>query len=301
MIKSKNFRSIVMLTIFLAACSSKGFSQNAATPNPGFENWTQVGNHFDPNNWNTLNPSTSILGVFTCTRATGADVHSGTYAIKLITKSVFGIKANGIASTATLVTTPPYGVSGGIPYTQRPDSLVGWYKYAPASAADSGFAELVLLGANNDTIGIGRFNTPNSGVTAYTRFSEPITYYSPDSPVLAYWILTSSDGVNPVVNSALFIDDIDLIFNPSGINEPNGVSNLHVVSNMVTNELIVHNPSSIASVMRIYDVTGKLISETDILSGTNSINVAELKSGLYFYFVFNPLAEKPATGKLIKL
>jgi len=103
---------VITATVFLSIQSS--LAQNAATPNPGFEQWQQVTNYFNPVGWNNLNSNTAIVGVFTCTRASAAaDVHSGTYAIKLTTKSVFGITANGIASTATLITTPPYGVSGG--------------------------------------------------------------------------------------------------------------------------------------------------------------------------------------------
>src|SRR6188768_3135228 len=123
--KKLYFILIGLMGFSQAGFSQAGFTQNVATPNPGFENWTQVGNRFDPDNWNTLNPSTAIIGILTCTRASGVDVHAGTYAIKLTTKSVFGVTANGIASTATLITTPPYGVTGGIPYTGRQIVLLG--------------------------------------------------------------------------------------------------------------------------------------------------------------------------------
>ena len=90
-------KKLYILLIIIVFGQGVAFAQNAATPNPGFENWTQVGNRWDPDDWNTLNPNTGIIGILTCTRATGADVHSGTYAIKLTTKSVFGVTANGIA------------------------------------------------------------------------------------------------------------------------------------------------------------------------------------------------------------
>jgi hypothetical protein len=121
-------RKIYISIIVILAIAKVSVAQNAATPNPGFENWTQVGNHYDPNSWNTLNPSTSILNVLTCTRAVSPDIHSGTYAIKLTTKVVFGITANGTATTGKIKTVPPYGVSGGIAYAARPDSMVGFYR-----------------------------------------------------------------------------------------------------------------------------------------------------------------------------
>ena len=47
------------------------YAQNAI-PNPGFENWTQVSNYFNPDGWNNLNSNTAILGVLTCTRTSAA-------------------------------------------------------------------------------------------------------------------------------------------------------------------------------------------------------------------------------------
>lgn len=209
--------SLLLVNLFVAAFS---FAQNPALPNPGFENWTQVGNRFDPNSWNTLNPATAILGVYTATRVSGADAHSGSYAIKLQTKTVFFQVANGIASTGTIITTPPYGVIGGIPYTGRPDSIAGWFKYVP-QGTDSGFVQFLLQDSTTlDTIGNVRWQTKNLVTGTYTRFSAPISYSSSAIPNLSNWILSSSRGSGPVVNSALYIDDLELIFNPIVCNTP---------------------------------------------------------------------------------
>lgn len=222
----KNYLLASLLLIMFSANA-----QNPALPNPGFEFWTQIsGSRWDPDNWNTLNPSTAIIGVLTATRATGADVHSGSYAIKLQTKNVFGQIANGIATTGTLITTPPYGVKGGIPYTQRPDSITGWYKYTPAGT-DSGFVEFILKGHNNDSVGYVRFVTPNAIVSTYTRFAAKINYYSSANPDTAVWILSSSRGSGPVVNSAIIIDDLNLVFNPIVCNVPGGPNTIQITSN----------------------------------------------------------------------
>ena len=202
-------------------------AQNPALPNQGFEFWTQSGNHLDPDNWNTLNNSTGILGIFTATRVT--DAHSGSYAIKLQTKLVFGQIANGIASTGTIITTPPYGVTGGIPYTGRPDSIAGWYKYTPVGT-DSGFVQFSLLDANADTIGFIRWSTPNTTVSTYTRFSSAITYLSNATPVTSQWILSASRGSNPFVNSAMQIDDLQLIFKPIVCSKPTNTSVINITS-----------------------------------------------------------------------
>jgi hypothetical protein len=292
--------NILLLCLFVQIATA----QNAATPNPGFENWTQVNNYYNPNGWNNLNGNTAILGVFTCTRVSAAaDVHSGTYAKKLTTKSVFGITANGISSTATLVTSPPYGVTGGIPFALRPDSIVGWYKYNPASAADSGFVQFVLLGATNDTIGFVKFNTPHTAVTTYTRFSRPINYFSSSTPTLSYWIVSASDGVNPVVNSNIIVDDFDLIFNPSGVGIPesNLADQVQLNSNFTSNFLTVSNQSFKNIVLTIFDNTGKKVISKNLVNGVSEIDIQKLKSGVYFYNFMQQGTNAVKNGKFVKM
>jgi hypothetical protein len=290
----------IAISILLTAAASSN-AQNAATPNPGFENWTQVGNRFDPTDWNTLNPSTAILNVLTCTRATAPDVHSGTYAIKLTTKSVFGITANGTATTGKIKTVPPYGVSGGIAYAARPDSMVGWYKYSPASAADSAFIEYISFAPNKDTIGFARFYTPNVAVTSYQRFSVPISYWSAATPDTAYWLFTASDAVNPVLNSALYVDDIDLVFNTSGINSV-ADNNVFTVTNYINDNIIkVMNGSSIDAQLTITDASGRVIKTVTVSSGENNFSIDALATGVYYYQIIQAKQNSHATGKFIKL
>jgi hypothetical protein len=274
-----SMKGILVFALFIITAGNC-VGQNA-TPNPGFENWTQVGNYFNPDGWNNLNSQTAILGVLTCSRVTAAsDVHTGSYAVKLTTRSVFGITANGITSTATLITTPPYGVTGGIPYALRPDSITGWYKYTPASPSDSGFFQFVLQGSAGDTIGYVKLCTPNTTVSTYTRFSAPITYFSTATPTNSYWILSSSDGANPVVNSALFVDDLALVFNPtSSLNTPESSDVFSVHPNPVTNSITVQ--SQPGSLICVFDYSGKLVTNTGAQSEQTELDVSGLSSGLY--------------------
>jgi hypothetical protein len=247
-------------------------AQNPALPNPGFESWHTSGNHQDPDSWQTLNDATGILGVFTATKATSSDIHSGTAAIKLQTKSVFGQIANGITTTGTLITTPPYGVTGGIPYTGRPDSIAGWYKCTPAGT-DSGFVEFILKGHNNDSVGYVRFVTPNAMVSSYTRFSAKINYFSTALPDTAVWILSSSRGSGPVVNSILFVDDLQLIFNPVVCNAPTGLTTNSLTSTSI--KLKWNAAANAVSYQQKYRVLG---SPTWIMK--TSVNANKPLSGL---------------------
>jgi hypothetical protein len=190
-----------------------------ATPNPSFDTWTHhtsfPSSYDDPDNWNTANSQSSILGSVGCIKATAAaDIHTGASAVKLVTLTIAGNLAPGIVTTGTIPTSTSGSITGGIAYTSRPDSIIGYFKATPQSG-DHAFAEFQLLGSggNNDTIGVGHFSMPSSTVATYTRFSKAITYHSSNAIVNSLWLLCSSkDGTNAVPGSILFADDIALVF-----------------------------------------------------------------------------------------
>jgi len=288
---------ILYSTLLFIATGLSLQAQNA-TPNAGFENWNSIGNRVDPADWNTLNPITAILGVLTCTRASGADVHSGSYAIKLTTKLAFGITANGIASTGTLITTPPYGVSGGIPFTGRPDSITGWYKYTP-QGADQGFIQLMLTGSSiTDTIGFVKVETPNAAVTSFTYFSAPVTYYSSANPTNSIWILSSSRGDNPVVNSSIIVDDIAMVFNPTGLNHELTNSSVKLLNNPATDKLYF-STDNLSYQLQLISVTGNTVLNRTLTSDNNAVGIDEVANGIYFYTITGMQNNLITSGKVI--
>lgn len=187
-----------------------------ATPNASFETWTTQGSFFTyeaATGWDSPNSQTATVGTFVCIKTT--DNHTGTYAMKLISKSIAGLgNAPGVATTGILPTQTGGSISGGVAYTLRPDSISGWYKYTPVST-DNGFAEFRLYGpgGTNDTIATAHFDTPNATIGTYTRFSKALTYYYSSAVANSIWVVCSSkDGNNPNLGSTLFVDDLDLIF-----------------------------------------------------------------------------------------
>ena len=181
-----------------------------ATKDPGFE-LNDDDEYLENDYWNTLNSKTWIMGKRTAFIANKADAHSGNYAAKLITKYIIGRGVNGLATTGRLFTTSPY-IDGGVPYTYRPDSISGWFKYFP-QANDSGFVEFILFNAKSDTIGYSRYWTKNKVTKNYARFSQPIIYFSNATPHHARWLCSSSRDEKPVEGSTIFVDDLKLIFN----------------------------------------------------------------------------------------
>ncbi len=192
-----------------------------ATPNPGMETWTHVtgiSSYDDPNSWDTPNSNTAIAGTFVVLKATvAADIHSGSAAAKLVAKSVLGLgDAPGIITTGTLPSGFGGNITGGIAYTMRPDSITGWYKYTPVGG-DKGFASLYLFGAggSSDTIAKAGFDTPNTAVNTYTRFSAPMVYRSANAVANSIWIICT-DVTNPITSAnfgtTMFVDDLSEIF-----------------------------------------------------------------------------------------
>jgi len=289
-----------LLIIFSIFSFNICFSQ--ALPNSAFEGWTH--NSFpaydDPNGWNTLNSVSGLLGAITCYKATAiADIHGGAAALKLVTKNVAGQIANGIATTGTINTTAQT-IGGGIAYTGRPDSIVGYYKYTPVNN-DNGFVEFQLLGAggDTDTVGYVRFKTPSASVASYTRFSAPIVYKKTTPVVKSIWIISSSaDATTHYVNSTLFIDDLQLINNTSSVVEKQKPQ-ITVGTNPSLGNLIVRNSLLEKASITIYDITGRIILTQSISNLITSIDVSNYPMGLYIYAVTDEKNNVIKTDKLI--
>ncbi len=194
-------------------CSLSLFSQ---IPNPGFESWTSQGfpSYQNPVGWGNLNSSTWLggIGVLTCERGSGVDAYSGSYSMKLTSKSVVGLgEAPGITVTGT-INTNTQALEGGFPYTQRPTHLKGWFKYSPASG-DNCEVTVTLWKRNAgvlEEIGEGTFTTTNT-VSSFTRFMIPITYTGSNAPDSARILLVSTNTSAIKLGSVLIVDDLEFV------------------------------------------------------------------------------------------
>jgi hypothetical protein len=283
----------IYILLFSILLTLGAYSQ--ALPNPSFDNWTNQGSYDDPNSWNTLNSITSTFGVITVQMASGVDVHSGAAAIKLITQSVLGQNANGLATTGT-INVAGQTVDGGIPYTLRPDSITGWYKCAP-QGADYGFVDFSLLdAAGTDTVGFAHFQTPNGMVTTYTRFSIPINYHNANTPAVSRCVISSSAVVTSVLNSQLVIDDLELIFNPNGISENVTLNNaVHFIPAQNMLKVFANSEARIV----ISDITGKKVFEHHVEKGNSEFVLETLPVGLYLYIISDKYTGQSFVGKFL--
>ena len=294
-----NFTLILIFSVYVSGLWAQ------ATPNSGFESWTHVtglSTYDTPDNWDCANGATAITGTLTCYKATAAaDIHSGTAAMRLITKQIgapFNQLAPGAATTGKINTTTQV-IDGGIPYTLRPDSIVGWYKYTSVQS-QNGMVQFHLFGArgNSDTIATAVFKTPAATVGIYTRFTTPLVYRSTNAVTNSMWILVSSnnDGATGV-GSTLYVDDIDLIFNTVGISEQNKPE-FTISPNPAVDQLIVKNESNLKAQFVLYDVTGHKIAEEKLTSFSNKIDVNSFSNGFYIYSVVDENNKVINAGKI---
>ena len=276
------------------------FSSNGqALPNAGFETWTHTNGatpYDNPDGWSTLNSSTAALSIITVTKSN--DAHGGSFSLQGETKYIpfpFDQTAPALVTTGT-INTVTQAIEGGIAYTQRPDSIAGWMKYAPVNT-DTGYMEVLLMNnAEDDTIARARFNRA-AATSSWIRFSAPFVYYSSANPELSRVILLPSSGFTPQVGSIIQFDDLEFVF-PTGINENRKV-NFIVYPSPATNELFIKNPSPETATMQVFDVAGKKITELNIGLNTTKTNVSAFAPGIYLYTFAGTNAEILHTGKFI--
>ena len=201
--------------------------------NSGFEQWENVGTgEEEPLSWSSTKTSdnSSLNGLAPQVISRSTDAHTGTYAAKLVNKNVpfvnivaNGILTNGIIHTTTnpqdsYVYTDVNSSDHSQPFTSFPDSIVGWYKYAP-QGNDVGNIQVLIHGsygqlpidASTSIIALAEFDF--SANSNWTRFSTPFIYYPTiNNPSYILCNISAGDSTQAVANSELKIDDLELIY-----------------------------------------------------------------------------------------
>jgi hypothetical protein len=203
--------------------------------NPGFEFWEDPGNGLEePVDWSSIktsdNPDLNPFAPVVWFKST--DAHSGNYSVRLKNVSAIG----GIIATGTLtngrvhpsltpdsgyVYTIPTDPQWSTPFTGRPDSIAGWYKYYPLHGDKAKVTAVLHVGAckipENGTqanwVAKAEFVTPADTVDTWTRFSAFFDYFLPVNPEYILMVLTAGNGTMAVDSSTILYDDLEVVFN----------------------------------------------------------------------------------------
>ncbi len=210
--------------------------------NPGFEGaWENVsGAEDEPVNWSSLKTADAFATLAPVVAfQESVNPHSGTRCIRLLNvDSGLGPIANGLLTNgrvhAELVAANGYVFTNttdpqwNTPFADRPDSLVGWYRYDPTTG-DQGKVEVIthtappqgqLPGTNYPEahwISRARFDVTASTPTTWVRFSVPFHYYSTSSSQYILVVLSAGDSTMALAGSEMWIDDLELIYNPNTV------------------------------------------------------------------------------------
>lgn len=272
---------------------------NAQIPNNSFENWTQVGTYWNPDDWGCLNNLTAALNVFTCERGTPGN--PGNYYLKVTSKSVMGgAVIPGIAVCGTIDPTTYLPLSG-FPFNQRPEKLTGKWQHM-IFGNSQGYIEVELTKwntSNNSRDVIAFAHQQLAGMAmSWANFNIPLAYQSTETPDSCMIVLAAS-GTNPSNLDYLWVDG--LAFSGAvGIDKyPVNQDFLRIfpnpVKDLITAELFSSTPEM--GVVTITDITGKQLftEKRPFLAGKNVISVSatslNLRKGLYIISVRTNKAE----------
>lgn len=322
-----------LLTLLLSAAVCATATAQTTISNSGFETWGNAapGVSTEPTGWysNKSGSNVAALGPQTCFQDNTV-VHSGGSSVRVenATVPIIGTVVNGNVTTAVVnapTTTKSDGYIGTRNYSDttdqrrmafigRPDSLIGWYQYTAGAATEQGKIRVILHtgdyydpetpstyhnDASANKIGEALFLTPMSSVGTWTRFSVPFTYTSSSIPQYIMVNMTSSADQNTTVGtSKMWIDDIDVVYNPVGVNTLAALENSVKVYS-AEKAVFINSAAELAdnTLLSVYDLTGKVVAAED-LSGTKfkAVDCAYLPTGVYIYKLSSGAFTK--TGKL---
>lgn len=311
-----------ILTLCAYCCVLSIFSQNI--PNGNFESWTPVmypgdtlvGIEPDANGgtfqqyWNSLN-GVVLQGLpYTCFQDS-LTPHGGNYAVKLVTEDL------NFFTTALLmnITNDPNNQLSlflGKPYSQRPVSLDGYYKYAPVNG-DSAliwvrFSHYDAINHTRIYNGEGKMKITNI-LPSYQFISTPIVYTDSLFPDTVSFIFSSSADIGPYpiflgsdgqIGSTFYIDDIEFAFNTVSNENENAPFPFTLYPNPATEFLQVKNLPAEAYSWKIFSVQGTLVSSGYNHQSEIQIPLATLNRGLYFLEVSSETQPVPVRTRFLK-
>ncbi len=298
----KKFGTTALMMVLL---STMAFAQSQLE-NSGFEQWENIlvgsGDTIrEPVEWSSLkssdNSSLSSLSPVVLKRS--SDAHTGNYSIELTNILSFivvnGVATNGLVhpdfnASLAYIFTDTVNDQWNTPLTARPDSIAGWFKYAPEGAdtlqvkiiLHRGFGKQPDADFTNNWIALSEYLSPLNTGSEWVRFSAPFTYFSDDDPQYVLVVLNSGNEYTPVDGSVALFDDLEMIYNSPQSSpdiQKNSEGFIYVANrrHLAIQGLDLTNFRTI----NLYDLTGKLVWAGSVTSDQVDISTANLKKGIY--------------------
>jgi len=291
----------VLLSLFLFVVFTGNAQQQIE--NPGFEEWEEIGygpDIMEPVNWSSLKTSdggTTINNLAPVVWWKSTDAHSGQHSVKLKNTVMLAINISGVLTngrvhsdfdpTESYIYTDVSDDQWNTTCNATPDSLVAWIKYLP-QGDDMGTIMAVLHSGSakipddqtENWIAIANFQVAQE-YNDWTRISIPFIYMSSDMPEYILTVMYSGNGLQPEIGSELYIDDMELIYNPVCTDEIS-INNLKIYYS--GNMLRIYPVSDFISgkgQLSIFDLSGQKLNSFKVdLEDKNEFSIS-LPSGIY--------------------
>lgn len=270
-----------------------GVTSQPANFNGDFETWNND-TLISPQNWSYYG------GIVKRT----TDAYSLNYAIELVT----GVTPNnsqlssGSATTGTVVQLINHDtVVGGLPFSNQIDTLVFYYKYAPANINDSA---MVSMQFKRNAVNIGGAGTFLHAAATYQRVEIPFNIGSvPDSTVIFLW--SSVGWPLPAADSGsdLKVDSIHFKSQPNltAVNKISFMGGLKVYPNPANSQLTIEGPSLQGkdAYLSLYNSTGQCVQVEKLNQGSTIISLNVLPTGMYYYRIEDSQQNNIKADKLL--
>jgi hypothetical protein len=294
-----------MRKIFLLICGLltvvSGFRTVCAQtviPNADFEVWDNHGSYEDPHSWSTPNYVTAPIPFFGVSEVTKSTDHeSGTYSARLETKHLT-LPPTDVPGFMTLgnltldLAAGTYSITGGVPVSDIPTHLAGFYKFAP-QGGDScaiGIGFFKTIAGVRDSVGIGYFST-KAATTDWTPFSAWIYYDTIVQPDTMNIIALSTAQETMTPGTVLYVDALWLDYTV-GVKNTDPQVGVQFYQDKETKRMLIFFdfPSPRNTVVDLFDMRGRKIREipaNTVQKGREAFSYSGLDPGIYIVQVIH--------------
>jgi hypothetical protein len=282
---------IAVSALFLSLMAVHLYGQTPV-PNGDFENWTSSGSYENPTGWDSPNQAISLFlpfGTKVVTKST--DHESGSFSARLESKEltfppmvVPGVVTLGILTIDLFAQS--FTLTGGVPITDQPTHLKGFYKYSP-KGGDSCAIGIGLTKWNNgtrDSVALGSFSTHDT-ITVWTPFSAWIDYVLTEQPDTFNILAISSADSFPTAGTVLYVDGLYLDYT-TGINREDPAAGIEIYQDREEQQILVYFDfeSPEATQIRLFNMTGQAVAGTPpetLVRGRRIVNYGGFSTGVY--------------------
>lgn len=238
-----------------------------AIPNHSFENWSPV-SYEDPNTWTSFNGYFAGFGLGDTLCQKTTDANTGSFAVQL-NNIASGPKPDTITSQLHLGGIDFNNFTPiGVPFTQQPAYLNGYYKFSPGGT-DTAF---VAVFAKKSGSYISQDFIALTAASSYTGFSVSLNI--PSAPDTVAVVLLA--GNNP--GSIAKFDDLTFSAWPVFVDEVSSTETANIYPNPTTGTFAIAGVNG--HMVSVYSLTGKLIHQ-EILRGNRQVILPSQAKGMY--------------------